>query len=167
MPECDNSTSGLALVNKHLVLPFIPPKFTSSGDCLIKPSEYLKSLGGTRTGSLSGSANGTLVQKSFTKCLEQKLNQLDENKASATNGPPPPPLPAANKKEAMPEEDAPNNANSRKQQQPLSAISIHDLNSVQLRRTDKAVLHKTMSTPVKTSGKSTFFIFYFYFRKLG
>lgn len=41
---------------------------------------------------------------------------------------------------------------SRKQQQPLSAISIQDLNSVQLRRTstDKGVLGKSYGTPTRS-----------------
>lgn len=36
------------LVNKQMVLPFIPPKFGDAHDpeALIKPSEYLKSLQG-------------------------------------------------------------------------------------------------------------------------
>lgn len=41
---------------------------------------------------------------------------------------------------------------TRKQQQPLSAISIQDLNSVQLRRTstDKGVLGKSYGTPTRS-----------------
>lgn len=39
---------------------------------------------------------------------------------------------------------------SKKQQQPLSAISIQDLNSVQLRRTDKMVASKTFSAPTRS-----------------
>lgn len=45
--------------------------------------------------------------------------------------------------------DAPTEA-TKKQQQPLSAISIHDLNSVQLRRTDKMVASKTLSAPTRS-----------------
>ncbi|GLH11852.1 espin-like, partial [Gryllus bimaculatus] len=39
------------LVNKQMVLPFVPPRFPSAashGDALIKPSEYLRSLGGVK-----------------------------------------------------------------------------------------------------------------------
>lgn len=39
---------------------------------------------------------------------------------------------------------------AKKQQQPLSAISIQDLNSVQLRRTDKMVASKTFSAPTRS-----------------
>lgn len=39
---------------------------------------------------------------------------------------------------------------TKKQQQPLSAISIQDLNSVQLRRTDKMVASKTFSAPTRS-----------------
>lgn len=42
------------------------------------------------------------------------------------------------------------NESSKKQQQPLSAISIQDLNSVQLRRTDKMVASKTFSAPTRS-----------------
>ncbi|KAL1391453.1 hypothetical protein pipiens_012375 [Culex pipiens pipiens] len=51
-----------------------------------------------------------------------------------SNIPPPPP---------------PQDSTIRKQQQPLSAISIQDLNSVQLRRTDK-MLSKTFSAPTRS-----------------
>lgn len=38
----------------------------------------------------------------------------------------------------------------RKQHQPLSSISIQDLNSVQLRRTDNKMLSKTFSAPTRS-----------------
>lgn len=46
----------------------------------------------------------------------------------------------------------PQDTATRKQQQPLSAISIQDLNSVQLRRTstDKGVLGKSYGTPTRS-----------------
>lgn len=51
------STSGPKLVNKQLVLPFVPPSFpnnsTDGANHLIKPSEYLKSI--TDKKSIAGS----------------------------------------------------------------------------------------------------------------
>lgn len=38
----------------------------------------------------------------------------------------------------------------KKQNQPLSAISIQDLNSVQLRRTEKVIASKTFSAPTRS-----------------
>jgi espin len=38
----------------------------------------------------------------------------------------------------------------KKQHQPLSSISIQDLNSVQLRRTDSKMLSKTFSAPTRS-----------------
>lgn len=165
--EADSSSSGPSLVNRQLVLPsFIPPKFSVSDEnCLIKPSEYLKSIGGNR--SVSGSAHNTLQEKHFTKCLEQKLNQLEDTKVAPSNGPPPPPLPCTLEKQSETDANKPPEvevSKTKKQQQPLSAISIHDLNSVQLKRT---VVHKTMSSPMKPnhSGKLyilVFTVFYFF-----
>lgn len=39
---------------------------------------------------------------------------------------------------------------NKKQHQPLSSISIQDLNSVQLRRTDNKMLSKTFSAPTRS-----------------
>jgi hypothetical protein len=42
---------------------------------------------------------------------------------------------------------------ARKQQQPLGAISIQELSSVQLRRTDKMLAAKTLSAPPRHTGE--------------
>lgn len=157
--ESESTSSGAGLVNKKLVLPFIPPTFSANGeDCLIKPSEYLKSIGGSRSGS-----GNSFLHKTYTKCQEHKSNEPEDSKGNEANGPmppPPPPLPDFTQKETAPGQEAVTSSKPKIQQQPLSAISIHDLNSVQLRRT---TLQKTMSTPVKTlqSGSFVYFIFSF------
>lgn len=121
------------LVNKQMVLPFIPPRFPSTAadsNSLIKPSEYLRSLGGNR-------------QKTPDEPpITNKTETLPVTVASTPSGPPPPPLPA---------EDNISPTTARKQQQPLGAISIQDLNSVQLRRTDKMMAAKTLSAPLRHS----------------
>lgn len=130
------------LVNKQMVLPFIPPRFPSTAadsNSLIKPSEYLRSLGGSR-------------QKAPDEQTEQnnKTETLPVTVASTPSGPPPPPLPA---------EDSISPSTARKQQQPLGAISIQDLNSVQLRRTDKMMAAKTLSAPPRhTAGDQPFLV---------
>jgi len=129
------------LVNKQMVLPFIPPRFPSTAadsNSLIKPSEYLRSLGGSR-------------QKSPDEPpLTNKTETLPVTVASAPSGPPPPPLPV---------KDNISPTTARKQQQPLGAISIQDLNSVQLRRTDKMMAAKTLSAPPRhTVGDQPFLL---------
>ena len=115
-------------MNKQRVLPFIPPSFPGSADSnnLIKPSEYLRSI-------------------SDKKPREDAMT-VEERDADAQTPvpPPPPPEPAP----VAPREGGADAA--KKQQQPLSAISIQDLNSVQLRRTDKMVAAKTFSAPTRS-----------------
>ncbi|KAK6630414.1 hypothetical protein RUM43_014759 [Polyplax serrata] len=147
------------LVNRQLVLPsFIPPKFSVTGEnCLIKPSEYLKSIGGSRTIPFLDATG--IGEKQFTKCSDDKSSALEESKLyGSNNGPPPPPLPSTHEKESQepnvttPKQQEGDLPKMKKPQQPLSAISIQDLHSVQLKRT---VVHKTMSTPAKSPASGT------------
>ncbi|KAI5755731.1 hypothetical protein M8J77_019253 [Diaphorina citri] len=129
-----DSEHGPALINKQKALPFIPPKFPNNGDdsnALIKPSEYLKSICGTKTSTLRRS---TSEMNMTSECLKA------EQKSDV---PPPPPLPPNMV------EPAEENAKERQTHQPLATISIQDLNSVQLRRT---VAGKTMSVPLNVPG---------------
>jgi hypothetical protein len=63
----------------------------------------------------------------------------------------PPPLPPSNSntvnKNSQASQDV---ASHKKQHQPLASISIQDLNSVQLRRTDNKMLSKTFSAPTRS-----------------
>ncbi|XP_044759579.1 uncharacterized protein LOC123317227 isoform X2 [Coccinella septempunctata] len=136
--EDRSSISGPNLVNKQRVLPFVPPVFpgtNSNSNHLIKPSEYLRSISDKR------SLNGSMRSKSES---EETFPVVEEQR---TNGPPPPPPPEPKFDEEQYQEEK---ENRRKGQQPLSAISIQDLNSVQLRRTDKMVASKTFSAPTRS-----------------
>jgi hypothetical protein len=136
--EGDEQRPSPNLVNKQLVLPFIPPRFPSiaaDSNSLIKPSEYLRSLSGTRP-----KAPNTPVDE----LTSSKTETLPDIVASAPPGPPPPPLPV---------EDCMSPTAARKQQQPLGAISIQELSSVQLRRTDKMLAAKTLSAPPRHTGE--------------
>ncbi|PNF25806.1 hypothetical protein B7P43_G11745 [Cryptotermes secundus] len=141
--ESDEQRPAPNLVNKQLVLPFIPPRFPSTAadsNSLIKPSEYLRSLGGSRL-----KASDTPVDE----LTSSKTETLPDTVASATPGPPPPPLPAG---------DCISPTAVRKQQQPLGAISIQELSSVQLRRTDKMLAAKTLSAPPRHTGDHPFML---------
>ncbi|XP_058063385.1 AF4/FMR2 family member lilli [Anopheles bellator] len=178
---------GPNLVNKQLVLPFVPPSFPNgSGDGsnhLIKPSEYLKSISDKKSNAGSQRSsdtedymplNNTLIVQAGSEppnppppppapplgqilgvpgaTLSSTLSYQHHNRATAggngggsggslatdkpNSGRPPPPPP-------------PQDSDIRKLHQPLSAISIQDLNSVQLRRTDK-MLSKTFSAPTRS-----------------
>lgn len=77
----------------------------------------------------------------------------------ASNIPPPPPAPpgfnlhsntnTANRS-SIPVPPPPQDSSIRKQHQPLSSISIQDLNSVQLRRTDNKMIAKNFSAPTRS-----------------
>lgn len=135
--QAAQEASGPHLVNKQLVLPFIPPKFSNvdnDSNALIKPSEYLRSIAGNKNFKLhktKSEANiSTLEEKHVPVVKEVPLTK------SQQSGPPPPPLPEFEKSPI---------ANLKNQ--PLSFISANDLTSIQLRRTEKTVASKTMSAP--------------------
>uniref|UniRef100_A0A182FMJ5 ANK_REP_REGION domain-containing protein n=1 Tax=Anopheles albimanus TaxID=7167 RepID=A0A182FMJ5_ANOAL len=179
---------GPNLVNKQLVLPFVPPSFPNgTGDGsnhLIKPSEYLKSISDKKSNAGSQRSSDTEDYMPLNSALIVQAgpeppkppppppappllhsHTLTHNTAgrppggtttgttgttaaaaatAATGGttalghPPPPP---------PPQESA---SDIRKVHQPLSAISIQDLNSVQLRRTSDKMLAKTYSAPTRS-----------------
>ncbi|XP_062536879.1 uncharacterized protein LOC134205563 isoform X2 [Armigeres subalbatus] len=172
-----SSSHGPNLVNKQLVLPFVPPAFPNGSadgsNHLIKPSEYLKSISDKRSNAGSQRSSdtedymplnatitvqsgpdppkppppppappmlfplnggGTINSNGSKANANKDGSQTGTNKSSNGNVPLPPP---------------PQDSTIRKQQQPLSAISIQDLNSVQLRRTDK-MLSKTFSAPTRS-----------------
>ncbi|KAF5277190.1 hypothetical protein FQR65_LT03896 [Abscondita terminalis] len=138
------------LVNKQRVLPFIPPSFPGSSDSnnLIKPSEYLRSISDKRSCASS-------VRSGFDY-EDASLLAIEVKKDSILTGPPPPPLPepvsdyAQNFSKTAASDQVLCDA-IKKQQQPLSSISIQDLNSVQLRRTtDKMIASKTLSAPTRS-----------------
>ncbi|ETN62484.1 hypothetical protein AND_005823 [Anopheles darlingi] len=133
---------GPNLVNKQLVLPFVPPSFPNgTGDGsnhLIKPSEYLKSISDKKSNAGSQRRPAGRGRTTATATATGTAAATATGTASpAIAGHPPPPPP--------PQEPA----DIRKVHQPLSAISIQDLNSVQLRRTDK-MLAKTYSAPTRS-----------------
>ncbi|XP_038107460.1 uncharacterized protein LOC6050775 isoform X3 [Culex quinquefasciatus] len=174
-----SSHAGPNLVNKQLVLPFVPPAFPNGSNAdgsnhLIKPSEYLKSISDKKS-SCAGS------QRSSDTEDYMPLNATITVQSGPEPPKPPPPPPAppmlnlfattatgtigssknssassaaagsqtGTAKSNIPPPPPPQDSTIRKQQQPLSAISIQDLNSVQLRRTDK-MLSKTFSAPTRS-----------------
>ncbi|XP_043480070.1 espin isoform X2 [Leptopilina heterotoma] len=148
------------LVSKHMVLPFIPPTFTNAADSntLLKPSEYLKSICKVpqkKCLSKARSVDNLDIQGRSSDDEEQKT----EEDSSPPPGPPPPPaLPSSTPKihgsptsATTPETESP-----KPLQQPLATISIHDLTSVQLRRTNiKMHASKTFSAPPPRSVSMT------------
>ncbi|XP_053948090.1 probable serine/threonine-protein kinase DDB_G0282963 isoform X2 [Anastrepha ludens] len=150
---------GPNLVNKQLVLPFVPPSFPNKSQDgvthLIKPSEYLKSISDKR--SCPSSARSTDSEDYMhIQVANQHAVGFEPPKP-----PPPPPLPIH---ALLPHNDKQNSVKTmnshvsivnqdtatRKQHQPLSAISIQDLNSVQLRRTDTQKMPKPYQMPARS-----------------
>ncbi|GAB0094028.1 uncharacterized protein DMENIID0001_092390 [Sergentomyia squamirostris] len=175
---------GPNLVNKQLVLPFVPPSFPNGSmldgsNHLIKPSEYLKSISDKRSSASSASLvhntciafggavmlNHIGINYGLRCAMQRSTDTEDYMQLSQTTSPlppaipepprPPPPPPAPPLQVAVPPKQAPTqpppqDTATRKQQQPLSAISIQDLNSVQLRRTSDKMLGKTFSAPTRS-----------------
>lgn len=138
----DNDKHGvLNLVNKKKVLPFVPPSFPGIGNSnhLIKPSEYLRSI--------SDKASTVSPPRSVADS-EDSDNKLDFNKENPMLSPPPPPPPEILLDVKFAAEN--DSETTKKQNQPLSTISIEDLNSVRLRRTDKMPASKTFSAPLRS-----------------
>ncbi|XP_023294677.2 probable cyclin-dependent serine/threonine-protein kinase DDB_G0292550 isoform X1 [Lucilia cuprina] len=156
---------GPNLVNKQLVLPFVPPSFPNNSQDgvthLIKPSEYLKSISDKR--SCPSSARSTDTED----YMQIQVSNQHPISFEPPKPPPPPPLPMTplthhntiNNNERNNTNKSQNNHHSqnnhqdtatRKQHQPLSAISIQDLNSVQLRRTDTQKVPKPYQMPARS-----------------
>ncbi|XP_015524779.1 espin [Neodiprion pinetum] len=144
------------LISKHMVLPFIPPKFINAADSntLLKPSEYLKSI-------CKSSGKNTLSKARSVDNLDIQSRQEEEPSEPAPEphllqpGPPPPPLPPLQKNPETQSQAAPETETVRPHQ-PLATISIQDLTSVQLRRTNTKIhATKTFSAPPPRSVSMT------------
>ncbi|XP_071439414.1 uncharacterized protein f [Hetaerina americana] len=147
-------------VHRQLVL-FIPPQFPVGDNALIKPSEYLRSIGGGKGGVASPppSTASSSAAMPHVEISREGSEEGEEDEAAAAGdteaatqgcGPAPPPLPGILSPASPDRPSSPTYASSKqKQQQPLATISIHDLNSVQLRRTERVT--KTLSAPPMTS----------------
>ncbi|XP_039153871.1 uncharacterized protein LOC6726262 isoform X8 [Drosophila simulans] len=203
-------TGGPNLVNKQLVLPFVPPSFPNKSQDgvthLIKPSEYLKSISIDKRSCPSSTRSTDTEDYMQIQIAQQQQvhhsqlhsqhpqshphqhhphphphphhpHQLHGMGEQPPLPPPPPPLPhgmlppqplmgppmgvaggqdatmsGKSHKPKKPHGSAPNSQDTatRKQHQPLSAISIQDLNSVQLRRTDTQKVPKPYQMPARS-----------------
>ncbi|XP_017887256.1 espin-like isoform X2 [Ceratina calcarata] len=160
------------LVNKHMVLPFIPPKFANAdSNTLLKPSEYLKSIcKGSPKNSLSKARSvDNLDIQSRSGCTRQESEQVQEEELAedvgaggpetegkeSAPGPPPPPMSPLEKSRRI-GEIANAESESTRSPQPLATISIQDLTSIQLRRTTAKInATKTFSAPPPRSVSMT------------
>lgn len=111
------------------VVAFIPPKFPTAGahdDGLIKPSQYLKSIGGAADPCC------TPGEQSAVRCA----NTTQQTPLHRTKS----------------ELSVAVQHQQQHQQQPLAAISIHDLNSVQLKKTPGTIKIMQATNIDKKSG---------------
>ncbi|XP_011704680.1 PREDICTED: espin [Wasmannia auropunctata] len=162
------------LVNRHMVLPFIPPKFANAdSNTLLKPSEYLKSIckvSSKNSLSKARSVDNLDIQSRNTEQGEEEeadeeegARRSNEEAKGSPTGPPPPPLSPLQQRargggQAPGAAGAGNETESSKSspQQPLATISIQDLTSIQLRRTGtKMNATKTFSAPPPRSVSMT------------
>eukprot|EP00090_Calanus_glacialis_P044778 TRINITY_DN8023_c0_g1_i4.p1 TRINITY_DN8023_c0_g1~~TRINITY_DN8023_c0_g1_i4.p1 ORF type:complete len:984 (-),score=275.70 TRINITY_DN8023_c0_g1_i4:1081-3648(-) len=199
--ELDNDDDFVPLAPKpgaHMVLPFIPPKFSSlnrEGNSLIKPSEYLKSI--NKNGSLPrgpagipdfGQYDETSSQSSSESGIDSPGSSLpssgvspplpathlpvikeDDDIVAWTEGVPPPPPPPPGPPAPPPPPPPPHATLKATQSAPATversyaeskstkpqasmAISMRELQSVQLKKTDggggRQHLDKTVSDPL-------------------
>lgn len=142
--------------NRQRVLPFVPPSFpVADPNKLIKPSEYLRSIGGSGgvEKKIEVREYETIRMTNGEEKSEEKYEEIVETSKVGV-GPPPPPLPEFNgdltQNTISKQSNGNNHQDKVKKLQPLSAISIQDLNSVQLRRTEKTVATKTFSAPTRS-----------------
>ncbi|XP_017789310.1 PREDICTED: espin [Habropoda laboriosa] len=137
-----NQTSHL--VNKHMVLPFIPPKFANAdSNTLLKPSEYLKSI-------CKASSKHSLSKARSVDNLDIQSRSADRRREGSTSRP-------EGEEEPEEEEEEDVDAELAKSPQPLATISIQDLTSIQLRRTTTTKMNatKTFSAPPPRSVSMT------------
>ncbi|XP_012542288.2 espin [Monomorium pharaonis] len=165
------------LVNRHMVLPFIPPKFANAdSNTLLKPSEYLKSIckvSSKNSLSKARSVDNLDIQSRNTEQGEEEeadeeegARRSNEEAKGSSTGPPPPPLSPLQQRGARGGNQTANagtgtgteteSSKSNSPQQPLATISIQDLTSIQLRRTGaKMNATKTFSAPPPRSVSMT------------
>ncbi|CRL00006.1 CLUMA_CG013296, isoform A [Clunio marinus] len=147
------------LVNKQLVLPIIafPNSAANDSNHLIKPSEYLKSIGSDKHSSRSSDTEDYYQisnEQVVLATIETTTTEIDRNYSEKIPVAPPP-LPAnffntANNTVTRNSSQQTQSESTIRKHQPLSSISIQDLNSVQLRRTDNKMLSKTFSAPTRS-----------------
>ncbi|KAG8235843.1 hypothetical protein J437_LFUL015636 [Ladona fulva] len=139
-------------VQRQLVL-ILPPHFPVGDNALVKPSEILKSIGAKGASGRPQSPADTMPSTTRVEVSQEEVIEEVVETSSVMSipacGPKPPPLPGTSSSVATDQGMGTIHGNVKQQQQPLATISIHDINSVQLRRTEK--LTKTLSAPPMTS----------------